>query len=243
MILKQIDSVLDVLEKYKSHPKIVALISDINTYYRPLVERNSLPRDYVVVWDASIIARLSAMTPTGTVRNFDEPIAWIPKPLGAAVPRILFGQLRIASSFQGSKTVNQTEIVGFPADKIVGRPLEVVAGMMRPAENKEVDVDAIPVQIFFHEKSNSWVAANNRGYAVHCLAGCLPLRLIPRLPEQLELNRLKEVENEGDAKRFTYETKPPKRLKNRPHSLPSEQIPITAGPNSWDVTQIAEVPS
>jgi hypothetical protein len=83
---------------------------------------------------------------------------------------------------------------------------------------------------------------NNRGHAVHCLAGVTPLRLYPRFPEQVEINRLKDQEGKGDIPNFTYDPTLTTRLANRPHTVPSTQIPITDGPNSWVVRAIATVP-
>jgi hypothetical protein len=239
--VSQIDKFLEVLQKYEAFPKAVALFQDVLTVYRPKVQLGELPDAYIVVWDASIIARLRAIRPAGKVTSFDEPVAWVPKPLGAEIPDILFGQLRIGAEFQGSATVNQQAIAGFPEKKVVGRPLNVVAGMMGNEADSEIGPDEIPIQIFRDETSRRWIAANNRGYATHCLAGLKPLRVWPRKPDQMELNRLKEVENAGDAKKFTYDAKVAKPLAAKPHALPSRQIPITAGPNSWVVMAIAEV--
>jgi hypothetical protein len=198
-----------------------------------------MPDAYVVVWDASIIARLSAVKLVG--KTMDKAIAWVPKPLGAEIPEILFGQLRIGSDFQSSQSINQQAITGFPSEKIVGRPLSVVAGMMGTVETSEIGPDEIPIQIFREESSKRWIAANNRGYAAHCMAGLRPLRIWPRLPDQMELNRLKEVEGSGDAKKFTYNAAVTEPLVNKPHTLPSRQIPITAGPNSLEDMPIAQI--
>lgn len=238
MNIIQIDKFLVVLKKFEAVSGVKTLYYDVEQVYRPMVASQSLPEEYIVVWDFSIITRLYALR--HGFPNFNEPTAWVPKPLGAAMPRILFGQLRIKHEFQASLTGNQQAIVGFSYEKIVARPLKVVANMLGSKNDSEIGLDDIPVQIFYVPKNKCWVAANNRGYAVHCLANVSPLRVWPLPPHAVELNRLEEMES---APKFTYESTVIKRLDKKPHSLPSSQIPITAGPNSWVVSEVAEVPN
>ncbi|CAB3795703.1 hypothetical protein LMG28688_04167 [Paraburkholderia caffeinitolerans] len=240
MNVDQISKFLEVLKKFKPNEKVDALYDDVLNVYLPKIKANELPERYIIVWDASIIARLRALK-LGADKQSNEPIAWIPKPLGAEIPTIYFGQLRITKDFQGSLTVNQQAITGFPEAKLVGRPIEVVAAMMGPDVDDGIGPDEVPIQIFWSDEDKRWITANNRGYAAHCLAGQKPLRLWPRVADKMELNRLKEVEGKDGAKRFTYSPNLITRLGKTPHALPSTQIPITAGPNSWEVQLIAQV--
>jgi len=238
MDIKQAEKFLEVVEKMrKNNPKVEALYADVLNVYYPKVQ--TLPAEYLEVWDASLIARLRHLSGVSVeASKVERAVAYVPKYSGAPVPPILFGQLRIGRDFQGSATSDQQAIVGFPSDKVVGRPLIVVAGMMN---KNELGADEIPVQVFRHAVSKTWVAVNNRGYATHCMAGLKPLRIWPRLPDQMEINRLDEVEGKDHARFFTYASGV-EHLAKKPHTLPSLQIPITDGPNSWNVTAVVTVP-
>ena len=146
--------------------------------------------------------------------------------------------MRVGPDFQGALTVNQTQVVGFPQDLVVGRPLQVVAAQLQQGN---ILPDQIPLQIFYDKKK--WIAANNRCLTAHCLAGVRPLRIIPRLPDQVEINRLSEVEGQGEINDLQYQPGAIPRLIQQPRTLPSNQMPITAGPNTWDVTQVATIPT
>jgi hypothetical protein len=116
MNTEELDKLLEVMgnrDKVSEKPR--AVHDDVLNQYSPKVTDNSLPESYRVVWDASIIAgRKSA----GKGLAIDRAVACVPKPLGAKMPFICFGQLRIAPNFRGWVTFNQKGITGSKRNKL-----------------------------------------------------------------------------------------------------------------------------
>lgn len=228
-------AVLMDMGKPRRYLQLVMLDADIREHY--LAPYQGLSRVYRDAWDQAVLNRLDAIAIPGVLQREFLSIrhAWRARMVGVNL-RIHFGQMRVGPDFQGAQNVHQAAIVGFP-DGIVGRPLQVVAGELTQGD---ILADQVPLQIFHHD--NRWIAANNRCYTAHCLAGVRPLRLIPRLPIQLEINRLAEVEGQGGVGTFHYQPLCVARLAVDPRTLPSHQMPVTLGPNSWDITQVATAP-
>jgi hypothetical protein len=210
------------------------LDADIRAHY--LAPFADLGRVYREAWDQAVLNRLDGMRLPGAMQREFAIFrhAWRARMVGTNL-RLHFGQMRVGPNFQGAQNVHQARILGFP-DDIVGRPLQVVAGEIN---NGDILGDQIPLQIFNH--NNRWIAANNRCLTTYCLAGVRPLRLIPRLPEQLEINRLGEVEGQGQILSFGYNVGVPL-LAVYPRALPSNQMPVTTGPNTWTVERVATIP-
>jgi hypothetical protein len=108
-------------------------------------------------------------------------------------------------------------------------------------QNGDILPDQIPIQIFWAAGAQCWVAANNRAYTAYCHAGIQPLRMVPRVPTQDELNRLGEVEGQGQIPDFQYQ-QGVGHLTVQPRTLPSLQMAVTTGPNTWVVTRVVTVP-
>ncbi|CAI8825982.1 hypothetical protein [Methylocaldum szegediense] len=232
-MLRKLDELMEMGKPHR-YLQLRMLSADIRNHY--LAAHQDLNRIYRDAWDQAVLNRLDGMTmPTAMQREFlNFRHQWRARTRNANL-RIYFGQMRVGPDFQGAQNIHQGAIVGFP-QHIVGRPLVVVAGELNQGD---ILGDQIPLQIFYH--NNKWIAANNRCYTTHCLAGVRPLRIIPRLPEQLEINRLAEVEGQNGVGNFTYQPGVP-HLAQNPRRLPSDQMPITQGQNSWVVQQVATVP-
>jgi hypothetical protein len=213
------------------------LYQDINDHY--LGGFDELPDGYRNAWDEAVARRLLAITVAPAVRTAFEQfkLAW--RSAGhTAQLRILFGQMRVGPDFQGAMNEGQNTVVGMP--DVVGRPIVVVSGLIQQGA---ISPDQFPVHIFYSQRHQRWVTINNRGYSAFCHAGVRPLRLLPTPPSQAELNRLNDVEGQGMIGNMQYAqgfTGP--NLDVRPRTLPSDQMPVTDGPNSWIIQRVIEVP-
>jgi hypothetical protein len=230
MTKEELMKFLEAMNGIKDDEGVKPIYYDTLYVYYPKV--NVLSVDCKQAWDISLYLRLRAAKTTVDTK-YERAMAYLPKP-GGEIPRIYFGQMRIGPDFQGSQSDIQTKIVGLP--DVVGRPLDVISGSIR---DSSIDNASIPVQIFYSDQK--WIAANNRGYATHCMAGKRPLRVWPRTADQAELNRLEEVEGKEQIPKLTYQANVT-HLSVKPRTLPSEEIPITSGPNTWEVTRIVKVP-
>jgi hypothetical protein len=224
------------------------IVEDIKKYSSEYDQIAAFGKRYIEAWDLVIYARLKAM-----VKAFDtgKQVARDKKDLskgkvsfddllqrwGRNVPSrspiglIQFGQKRVASTFAESRTGDQDQTLGVPL--INGRPLRVVAAEF---QERGLGIDRNPLKIFYHEPGNCWVAANNRSYAAHCMAGTRPLRLWPGEADEGERKRLKETLTSRDVKltagvRVTL-----------PRELPSLEMPITNGQQDLMVTDVVTVP-
>jgi hypothetical protein len=231
MTEQELAKFLEVMDGIKNDAGVKSIYDDTINFYYPNL--NKLSVDCKQVWDISLYLRLKAAQTTVDTK-YERAMAYLPK-TGVEIPKIYFGQMRIGPDFQGSQSDIQTKIVGLP--DVIGRPLDVISGRIR---DNEIDNASIPVQIFYSDQK--WIAANNRGYATHCMAGKRPLRVWPRTADQAELNRLKEVEGKGDIPTLTYLANVERLTAKPPRTLPSEEIPITSGPNTWQVARIVKVP-
>ncbi|MFN9211861.1 MAG: hypothetical protein ACK6DI_13470, partial [Betaproteobacteria bacterium] len=199
-----------------------ARFSDLNGVYRG-------------AWDQAVLNRLDAMQLPGAMRReFAMFRHALRARMAGANLKLHFGQMRVSPNFQGAQNVNQ-QVIGFP-DQIIGSNLQIVAGDIR---NGNILGDQIPLQIFY--KDNKWIAANNRCLTAYCFALVRPLRLIPRLPDQLEINRLYEKDGRGDISNFSY-LPAVSHLKKSPRTLPSDQMPVITGPATWIVQSVATIP-
>lgn len=226
------------------------IVEDLTTQYLGRYEEiAAFGRRYIEAWDLVIYARLKAMkkafdTSKRVDRNdaalkkgtptFDELLERWGRNVSSRsdIGFIWFGQKRIASTFAESRTAGQNDTVGVPL--INSRPLRVVAGEF---QTRGLGIDRNALKIFFHEETHCWVAANNRSYAAHCMAGTRPLRLWPDKPDDGERNRLKEKLLAGDVTlnsgvRLTF-----------PRALPSLEIPVTNGQQDLRVTDVVRVPA
>lgn len=228
-------TVLMDMGKPRRYVQLVMLDADIREHY--LTPYRNLSRVYRDAWDQAVLNRLDAMALPGALQREFLSIrhAWRARMVGVNL-RIYFGQMRVGPDFQGAQNVHQAAIIGFP-DGIVGRPLQVVAGELTQGD---ILADQVPLQIFHH--NNCWIAANNRCFTAHCMAGVRPLRVIPRTPIQLEINRLAEMGGQGNIPAFAYQPLCVARLSVDPRTLPSTQMPVTLGPNSWSVSHVATAP-
>ncbi len=203
--------------------QVERLISDLENQY--LAKYDELSNAYRGAWDEAVKSRLDVnLNPTlnHNLRKFR--LAWINDAKFTGIAHIHFGQMRIAANFANAANVAQQAL---GVDQLAGRTLAEVA---TDIQNGVIARDEIPVQIFLH--GNVWVAINNRGFACHCIANVRPLRLFPRDPEAVESNRLTEA-----APAFTY-ANGVAHLTQNPRTLPSKEMPITAGPNSVHVSRV-----
>jgi len=222
--------------------QIELLREDATKHY--LQKYDSLGSLYRTAWDEVITRRLSGMDLAGPFATDISTLkfSWKSQAKSTGL-KIHFGQMRVGPDFQGSKTTDQVAVMGFPDDLIIGKSIRVVSGSITGGN---IRPDHVPVQIFYSVEHERWVAANNRGYTAHCRAGVAPLRIWPREATQDELNRLKETEGgtAGDKRLgpFTY-TSGVAHLNAHPRTLPSLEMPITNGPNTWEVIEVVQVPS
>jgi len=198
--------------------------------------RNALgSSQYRKAWDRILYDRLEAIIIPDRIRpTIDKIKATARAASSGASMRIHFGQQRVAGTFQ-SQNVNQAALPGFP-DAVANSPLALVqAGLAQG----QYSADQIPVQVFWHVQSNKWVAANNRGYTVHCLARVRPLRILLTTfqPHDIEITRLAEVEGQGGIPNWTGV----RGGEPNPRTLPSTRMFITPVGNA--ITQVAEVPA
>jgi hypothetical protein len=221
---------------------LVFLRDDIAFY---IANRNMFTNAYKHAWEEAIKRRLKyfpqpVLVALGIPLNtFDALIlSWQSQATPTALP-LKFGQMRIGPNFAGPVAAQPPRIQQAAAQAIAGIPAIALGAQV--GNNPLAYGHAFPIHIFYH--AGNWIAANNRGLAAHCLAGIQPRRLIPRLPQQLELNRLNEVEgvNQIGPLIFTPAFARPPFLPN-PRTLPSDAIPITNGPNTWTVINAARIP-
>ncbi|UVH56375.1 hypothetical protein NWF24_26550 [Variovorax paradoxus] len=152
--------------------------------------------------------------------------------------RPLFGQQRIAPGFQ-TFNINQEQLPGFPGDLANS----TLATVQTRIQQGTYSPDQIPIRIFLHGVQQKWIAANNRGYTAHCLAGVRPLRMLPTIfePTDIEITRLQEVEGENGIGPWTGM----RGNEPNPRRLPSERmfvVPIVNAAGSGAITSVASVP-
>lgn len=209
------------------------LYYDITTLYQPALEAG-LGKAYKTAWDESITRRFAAITVHASISDaFDKLRADWKSTASTASLFLYFGQIRVGPNFAGAQNVHQQNIVGLP--NLNGQALVNIGATINAAQMLP---DEIVVQIFWH--NNKWIVANNRGFTAHVIGGVRPLRLVPRPADQMELNRLTDVEGQGEIQRFTGANA--HALLVRPHTVPSTQMPITSGPNTFDVQQVVTIP-
>jgi hypothetical protein len=195
-------------------------------------------------WDWSVSQRLRWMQHAIAVPVKELPLEWLKRvEASGGIRRIHFGQLRAANNFQSSETVHSVK-------EVVGKTVQEVA---RGIASGDIRRDLMPIQIFYHATNDVWVAINNRGFAAHCVAAAVPLRLIPRQPSADEFNRLAEtaamraidedrrlpsdddVVVEGFTMPESARTMLPATTSLAGRALPSELLPLTPGPVDIDV--------
>jgi hypothetical protein len=221
--------------------QVEMLWQDLNDHY--LTPYNGLPSVCRKAFDQIVRDRLDAFIPLPTTvrKAFAELVRKWKERAATASVNVHFGQMRVGPDFQGQQgggNVNQQAVVGLP-DEIIGRPIAQVSGMIRA---EDILPDQMPISIFW-APSQRWICANNRGYTAYCKANVRPRRLIPRVASQDELNRLGEVESQGTIGTFTYpDGYGGTRLGTRPRTLPSWEMPVTTGPNTWTIQEVVVVP-
>jgi hypothetical protein len=228
-------------EGHHTVDEVERLIYDLDKYYKD--EYENLPKACRNAFDEIVTRRIAAFPALGnadTVLLNKFKANWKSRAKSASL-KIHFGQMRVGPDFQGQQgggNVAQQDIVGFPAG-IIGRAINAVQGDIHAGV---VMQDQIPVFIFWWDKKQHWVCANNRGYTAHCKASKWPSRLIPRVASQDEINRLSEKKIVGQGG-FTYaDGYPGARLREAERTLPSTEMPITTGPNTWVIEDVVEVP-
>jgi hypothetical protein len=213
------------------------LHNDVENEY--LKKYDEMDSRYANAWDLVVYIRLKSMRVPDRIKNngkekskFEDLVSkWGRQvPTSFAIGLVYFGQKRINSNFAESQSVEQKAVVGLPS--INGRPLQVIAGQF---SNGDLKADQNPIKIFFSERHMKWVAANNRSYAIHCLAGVKPLRYWPGKPSSAETNRLDETMEQGEASAV-------RGLLTLPRILPSLEMPMTDGINQTAILAVAKVP-
>jgi hypothetical protein len=247
MTLEELHKSIDELNSIRSSLKprkilqIEMLWQDLNDHY--LTPYKDLPNHCRKAFDEAVKRRLAGFLPMPTSEraSFSKFVAdWGTRASSVSL-QIHFGQMRVGPDFQGQAggNVHQQAVVGLP-DELVGRPLTVVSGSIHA---QTILPDQMPIHIFWAQRLQKWICANNRGYTAFCRAGVRPLRLIPREGTTDEINRLSEQEGVGNIGTFTY---PPgyggAHLGAHPRVLPSWEMPITTGPNTWVVQEVITVP-
>lgn len=228
-------------ENHHTIDEIQRLIFDLEKYYKD--QYGDLPKVCRNAFDEVVTRRINAFP---ALANADLTLLnafkskWRSRAKSASI-RVYFGQMRVGPDFQGQQgggNVEQQEIEGFPA-AIIGRPINAVQGDIHGGQVKP---DQLPVFIFWADKQQKWICANNRGFTAHCKASKWPSRLIPRVGTQDEINRLAEKKTVGPGG-FTYaEGYTGPRLNGVERTLPSSEMPITTGPNTWIVQDVVNVP-
>ncbi len=216
---------------------VIRLTADVFNLYYLVYE--SLPDRERGAWDELLARRLTWMTfrenPKETRPVLNKVTAAKEPSLG--VRQVHFGQLRAAVRYQSAYTIHS-------AQNVAGKTVMEVA---QEIATGAIGRDELTVKIFYN--TGVWVTVNNRSLAAYSLAAAEPMRLIPCLPTQDELNRLAEREDlpvapiherlRSDRERFADEgiELPPgaetmlaaTSLPNG-RTLPSPLLPLTPGP-------------
>ena len=196
------------------------------------------------VWASYIIRRLRKMLDLKTMgTSFDKqrPTLWRlynhwKSQTLMTVPTLHFGQMRISSKTQSAnvyQTVYQQGLANQNINEITAKELE----------------NGLVWEIHIFQHAGTWISANNRGLAVHCRNKIAPLRVFPRTATTDETNRLAEVEGQGAVGNLTYTKDMPDAGRLAAHrakakrDLPSTEIPVTDGPNSWIITEVISTPT
>lgn len=223
---------LSEILRHGRNPQIERLHYDIQHYYHKPYD--SLSEAYKNVWDTMINLRLkTVLVPQAKVFNYVQELRQLYSRY-MFYPSIQFGELCANACFQEAGVTEKEIVVGMPV--IAGQNVTEYGENVLVAPNM---ADILPVHIFLH--NDQWIAANSQEFAAHCVGGIKPLRLIPRLPFDCELERLQQVEGEQTTPVFLYNDGL-KELETNPHTLPSWQLPIMPDSNSWNIENIVDVP-
>lgn len=209
------------------------LVEDLTTYTNA---RITAPNNHIRLWEDMFRRRLSTLNisfpgliPGHHNTTLNELVfKWRAESKALSV-KVHFGQMRIGPNFAVAN-VNQPQRVQNLAGTLV---LAATGAQLGQGHGW-------PIRVFWHK--NIWVAQNNRGFAAHCNANIQPLRLIPITPEAADTNRLLEVEGQSNIPFMTYEPNVPHLLDPAPRRLPSLEMPITNGPNTWIIQNIVRNP-
>lgn len=235
-----ITELTDLQEKAKPNQidQVERLLYDLKKYYKERYD--DLPKVCRNAFDELVTRRIAAFP---ALQHADTPLLgkfvsnWKSRAKSASL-KVYFGQMRVGPNFQESENDDQKQTVGFPA-AIIGRAINAVQGDIHGGQ---VSADQITVCIFWAEKLQKWICANNRGYTTHCKASKWPSRMIPRVADTAELNRLDEKMTVGRGG-FTYaDGYTGTRLNGTERTLPSVEMPITTGPNTWIIEDVVSVP-
>ncbi|WP_434111303.1 hypothetical protein [Methylocaldum sp. GT1TLB] len=143
---------------------------------------------------------------------------------GSAMPTsLLFSQFKCNEHFQ----TNYGDSPGWIASK---RIVEVVAALRtEPAKSIDFRISASYL-------GGKWIAWNNRGFATHCLANVIPMRIVPNpSPSEDEQFRLNEV---IDVKTFKYSTSVPESRRTPSHWEPGAPCSVISIVNGANGTQV-----
>jgi len=167
---------------------------------------------------------------------------------------LIFGQLRASTHFQSdSGDKSSLEI------KVPNKEVRKVATELQSDDYSQIHTEGstsesfrlsmvLPVEVFPHFGAKGSapvaIAINNRGMATHALANTRPVRVLPRLPTEKELQRLGETEVDGKRfKRSKPDQNTPELAKER--TLPSPQIPLTKESTGGKIAvdAVAQIPA
>jgi hypothetical protein len=252
MMCEKLDVVVDKLALgSQGRKKLAQLTDDIRQWY--VADFDGLDRRYRAAWEEIIRRRIMDAEQHVPGKERQAVVMQRMRLSGRVYLKIYFGQIRAGRNFQGAMTVEQQGTAGFPQEEVVGKMVDTVAGKI----GESIAASDMPVEIFWWSgpatagdhrvdgrPREGWIATNNRGYAAHCLAGVMPLRLRPRPPSREVVNRLGEVEGEQAVGRLTFDSVTGvQRESGAVRRLPSAELPLTDGPQSWHVQKLASVPS
>ena len=220
----------DIIHEYLKDLKLYQ--TDINDYTEP---------KFHILWNSVIYSRINFINRLIVRFNVKDKQLLLNRLLNVSnklkrgiclTPTpILFGQMRIAECF-ASDTVNTP-------DRLKG----IGGTKMRDVPNwRLAEGYGWPIKLFYD--GGRWIAINNRGLAVHCIKNIQPKRLIPVLLNNVHASERSRLLESKDKSEFTYDPSAKKRLcrEGTKRILPSNEIPITSGPNNFNTLDVVEFP-
>jgi hypothetical protein len=191
---------------------------------------NNMAREYKQAWLGEIKRRLGLIKTIvkGTdhesgLNKFAKGVFSDTTLVPTAIDTVYFTQFGINDHFQ-SNYVGQPEWLSAKA-------LVEVAPVLRRSPEKSLDM-----RISVHSHGGKWVALNNRGFALHCLAGLCPKRLAPT-PE-LKSEEAKRFNVTQASLKFNYSGSVPddrRKCTEWEATIPSSVIGVISGRNGVDV--------
>lgn len=180
-----------------------------------------LSPEYKKAWLGEIIRRIKFIMPATTTTNSSKSDA-LAQTLSAdpslpptEIAEIYFSQYDVNRHFQGQYN-------GQPS-WLSGQEIIDVAKVLRGTPNKSAD---LRIRLYLH--GSNWLAMNNRGFALHCLANVAPRRLA--FDSKLSSDEQSRLHRTATDKNFDFKQSIPASRRDRKSWESMYPIRITAVP-------------